>query len=515
MTPVELELKYGKKLARKLVKRIKLRQHGRVSWSARDRVSDAKVKPLTSEDVEIGRRPRIERFHFLNKSIYEMTGDEFYGSFFRDRDRRVDGKERLLRQLETEILDKQNAALSGAPRSRISPRNYWFKPNYVSPTPNEVNKLNSLDLRFVMMNEARKATFDVGVDPDLWDAFLIRVNAISANVSLRTLLRFLQIISKVQLRPNDQLKLLVDSIHQRRGEMKPKHYVFLFQAIGRLRIRDQRIYDNLYEMLLCWSVLRNNFLVKAANALAKLDVCDSILIDPLRQVLGKRLNHFTSTDCLRVKAITVLDLFTDDMVLAFLSRCEYHKHHFRHYSRNLEIIELYMRILAPKLYNRVDESTKQFLIDIRQQTSSKKILNDDLAGEESTPSDLADCRNTAASGEQSVALPFGDDAISHCPYLESISNTLSTMGIEHRNYMIAGPFVLDIYEPRSNTVIEVNREYQYYHNTTHLTSTARRRHELIAGMGFRLLHIPYRWWRQLGSDESKKNALRELLHFID
>ncbi|GFE54403.1 RAP domain-containing, putative [Babesia ovis] len=465
--PVDLEAKYGRKRARKMIKRHELKQHGKIDWNPRDKVADAGIKELDSDDIDINRRPRVEKFHFLNKSIYDMTEDEFYRSFFRDRDRRIDGMENKLQHLQTEILKEEQSSLSAAPRTRIAPRAYWFKPNYVSPTPEEVSGLNSLNLRFVMMNEARKAISTNEIDHALWDAFLMRVNSISANI-----------VSKVQLVPNDHIKLLIDHIHRRKAEMKPKHYVFLFQALGRLRLRDQRLYDDLYEMVLCWSVLRNNFLVKAANALAKLGVCDSLLIQPLRQVLSKRLDLFSATDCLRLKAITVFDLFDDEMITLFLSKCEYHKKHFRHYSRNLELVELHLRLLRTQLYDKLDDATKQFLIDIRQQTLSKKLVDDNGTV---TPMDtdkvehLSDPHETVSGPLHSESVDGGQSKpIFHCTYHEDISRVLTHMGVYHRNYMVAGPFVLDIYEPRSNTVIEINTEYQYYHGTTHLTATATR-----------------------------------------
>ncbi|ORM41430.1 uncharacterized protein BXIN_2452 [Babesia sp. Xinjiang] len=427
MKSVDLEAKYGKKRAKKMLKMEELKQHGKVEWNPRDRVGDTNIKELDADDIDIKFRPRIEKLHFLNKSIYDMTEDEFYGSFFRDRERQYDGKEKKLHQLETQILKEQQAALSAAPRTRIAPRHYW-------------------------------------------------VDAISPNVCVRTLLRFLQIVSKVQLSPTQHVRRLVDHIHRRRAEMKPKHYVFLFQALGRLRLRDQRLYDDLYEMLLCWSVLRNNFLIKAANALAKLGVCDSLLLQPLRQVLAKRIDVFSATDCLRIKAITVLDLFDDVMVIDFLSRCEFYKQHFRHYSRNLELIELYIRLQKSDLYDKLDDTIKQFLIDTREQSLSKKLAENDTSD--------TGCYRVNEDDNVPKSHVF------HCSYHEDVSRILTLMNVDHRNYVIAGPFILDVYEPKSNTVIEINSEYQYYHGTTHLTATARRLMFLIKR--FAALYVPSR-----------------------
>ncbi|GBE61943.1 RAP domain-containing protein, putative [Babesia ovata] len=521
--PADLEAKYGKKRAKKMIKRQMLTEHGKASWNPRDIVAESHIKEFSMDDVDIERRPKVEQFHFLNKSIYDMTEEEFYSSFFRDRERKFDGMGSKLRNLESQLLKEQQEALRSSPKTRIAPKAYWLKAGYVSPTPEEVAALNSLDLRFVMMNEARKSIATCNIDDKIWDAFLMRVNTIAPNVCIRSLLRFLQIVSKVQLTPTDHVRALVDHIHRRRAEMKPKHYVFLFQALGRLRLRDQRLYDDLYEMVLCWPVLRNNFLVKAANSLAKLGVCDSLLLQPLRDVLAKRIDFFSATDCTRLKAITILEMFADDMIPSFLEKCEYHRQHFRHYTRHLEVIELYIRLFKAEVYGRLDDATKQFLIDVRQQTLAKK-----LADATSTSMVTDECNSAVSDDEDDDRLDHDASQMSgsaaggsstaaravRCPYHEDVSRVLTLLGVPHRNYMRAGPFILDVYEPKSNTVIEINTEHQYYHGTTHLTAMARRRHELIAGMGFRLLHIPYRWWRQLQGDEAKASALREHLCLV-
>ncbi|KAK1442509.1 hypothetical protein BgAZ_300270 [Babesia gibsoni] len=517
MKQEDLEKKFGKKLAKKIIKRRELDEHSKVNFNPREKVAETKIKELSADDIDIENRPRVEKFHFINKSIYDMTEDEFYGSFFRDRERRFDGMGTKLAELEGRILKhKRQDDLST--RTRISPREYWIKPAYVSPTVKEVASLNSMDLKFVMMNEARKAIATQETDLGLWDAFLIRVREISSRVCVRTLLRFLQIVSKVQIKPNDHVKALVDHIHSRSAEFKPKHYVFLFQALSRLRLRDQRLYDDIYEMILCWAVLRNNFIIKASNAISKLGVADSLLVQPLKQVIANRIDTFTATDCVRTKAITVLELFTDDMIVSFLNKCEYHRQHFRHYSRHLEIIELYLRLIKTEVYDKLEDATKQFLIDARKNTLSKKIpkhYND--ARYEERNVELDGVEEMVTREETSFGSPSGCYAppIFHCQYHEDISKTLDVMGIHHRNFMKAGAFTLDIYEPRSNTVIEINTEYQYYNGTTRLTAMARRRHEIISAMGFRLLHIPYRWWRQLEGHDAKVEALHKLLAFTN
>lgn len=67
MKPEDLELKYGKKRAKKMIKRKELAEHAKVNWNPRERVAETNIKELSMEDIDIERRPQVEKFHFLNK----------------------------------------------------------------------------------------------------------------------------------------------------------------------------------------------------------------------------------------------------------------------------------------------------------------------------------------------------------------------------------------------------------------------------------------------------------------
>ncbi|AFZ81412.1 hypothetical protein BEWA_008220 [Theileria equi strain WA] len=400
-----------------------------------------------------------KKLHFQNKGIYDIDENEFYKTFFRDRERIFDGHDKRLNKITNQVLKVRSESLKEGGRVRISPLKYWIKPNYVSPSVNEVAGLTSADLKFVMMNETRNPS----KDDVLWDTFLERVIAVSEKVNLRNLLRYLQIFSIVQITPNKNLKKLVDIINSRRSEMKPKYYVFLFQALARLRFRDQRLNDNLYEMILCWSVLRNNFLIKASNSIAKLGMNDSILIKPLQCVLEKRISTFNGSECARIKAITIIDIFTEEMTLEFLKRCEYYKNYFRGYTRHLRVVELYLRLLRNKVYEQLDQQTREFLIELRRADQLKNNDND--------------CDREKYS----------------CHEHKDVSRVLTLMGINHRNSVPAGQLILDIYEPTTKAVIEINSMYQYYAYTSNLTTLAKR------------------WWIQLETDQNKIEALKKLI----
>ncbi|UKK02749.2 hypothetical protein MACK_002846 [Theileria orientalis] len=429
---------------------------------------------LTSD--ELTRNDSNDKLLFQNEKIYDKSNEEYYKSFFKDRERFFDGYGKQLSLIERKII---NSNESNGNRTRISPLKYWIKPNYVSPERNEIMELNSFDLKFVMMNEAKHNSIGNSVNDKTWDALLDRAISLQKASNIRTLLRYLYSVSIPSV-TNPKVKGLVDIIYKRKHEMKPKHYVYLFQALSRLKIRDQRLSDDLYEMMLCWPILRNNFIIKAVNSLSKLDMVDNILINPLKETLSNRIHDLSGRECRRIKPISIMDMFTDDMTVEFLNRCEYYKSYFGDSPRNMGLIELYLRLLRPNVYNNLNKSTKQFLADLREYRKSNKEL-------------LHEEKESTMSAEH-----------------EDISRILNIMNVKHQNCISAGQITLDIFEPTTNTVIEVNNKYQYYDGTMKLTSLAKRRHDLISAMGFRLFHIPYRWWNMLESDENKIEQIKRM-----
>ncbi|CAK0877107.1 unnamed protein product, partial [Prorocentrum cordatum] len=96
---------------------------------------------------------------------------------------------------------------------------------------------------------------------------------------------------------------------------------------------------------------------------------------------------------------------------------------------------------------------------------------------------------------------------------EDVSRILgSVLGVEHNNRIAAGPLSVDICHLSSMTVVEVAAPWQYYLRSGQVTALARRRHELLRAMGFRLAHVPFHRWAALqGDDEGKADFLRRLL----
>ncbi|XP_953169.1 uncharacterized protein TA08805 [Theileria annulata] len=438
-------------------------------------VEKSKILSYTSDKLMKGNDIR-DKLTFQDKKIYDKSNEDYYKSYFKDRERIFDGLGDKIKSIEDEIM-KSRISPEGN-RTRISPNKYWIKEGYKSPTNEEIKSLKPFDLKFVMMNEA-KLNSDKLVNKEIWDSFIERIISFKEKVNMSMLLRYMHAISIRKIN-SPKVNYLIDMICSRKHEMKPKHFVFFFQALSRINIRDERLYDLMYDMMLCWPILRNNFIIKAANSVSKLGISESLLIKPLQDVIRNRIPSISGSECKRLKPITIMDLFTDEMIVEFIEKCEYHKGYFHGYSRNLDIIQLYLRLVKTEVYSNLSESTVDFLNKSSENLKEKREFSN------------KDDRRMSSSEH------------------EDISRVLNLMGIKHKNCLEAGPFVFDIYEPKSKTVIEVNNKYQYYVGSNQLTSSARRRHEMISAMGYKLLQIPYRWWNRLESDENKIESLKNL-----
>ncbi|PFH32134.1 RAP domain-containing protein [Besnoitia besnoiti] len=360
--------------------------------------SSSRVPQLTARDVDFQKRPEAKDFGFGAAErvfgaagLYKENDADYYRRFFKDRYRRLDGKENEASRL----MKSEAAAADGVrkpPKQRyIPPKKYWYRDNYCSPLPSEVRGLPSLTLKFALMNEARLVkTGRVPLNLPLWRAFearLLQLASPRTNVRAATLLRALHAMSKVH---HPVLPATVEGTIRglmfRESSLKPQHYVFLYQALARLRYRHVYLVRGLKEMMLSWSVLRNNFLIKAANAICKLDLADHILVQPLRTTLATRIPNFSAGNCRRLKWITVLNLFSDSMTLAFLRVCHKHENVFKDYSRNLQLIELFLRLEKPEVYAQLPVTT-QFFLECLRKTHTEDANEDENESDEESDED--------------------------------------------------------------------------------------------------------------------------------
>lgn len=90
-----------------------------------------------------------------------------------------------------------------------------------------------------------------------------------------------------------------------------------------------------------------------------------------------------------------------------------------------------------------------------------------------------------------------------------VSRVLSSLGVEHRNRVAAGPMLLDVYF-KDMFILEAAATWQFYLRSAHLTALARRRHEMLEAMGFQLTIVECHRWEKL-SEEAKRDFLSKAL----
>ncbi|GAB66511.1 RAP protein [Plasmodium cynomolgi strain B] len=272
---------------------------------------------------------------FEKKGVYGMKENSFYKSFMRDRERQLDhidtrklneSEQKLLNEMRKrgdnvsgKLLDESITPLDGDQKRekkiRISPKKYWFHDTYRSPDIPTLSTVKARELRFLMMNEAKLVRKGKPVDVELWLAFMNRVLNLSSKVHVRSLLRYLQTIASVKVNNKKMISEILCEIFKRENLMKPKHYVYLFQGCSRLKWSDFQLIYALRNMTLCWPILRNNFLVKSANSISKLGLANSVYSKSLQITLCERLGNFSGKNLKAIKAITFLELFTEEMIL--------------------------------------------------------------------------------------------------------------------------------------------------------------------------------------------------------
>ncbi|EUD65407.1 hypothetical protein C922_04147 [Plasmodium inui San Antonio 1] len=509
---------------------------------------------------------------FEKKGVYGMKENSFYKSFMRDRERQLDhidtrklneSEQKLLHEMRKrgnnvsdKLLDESVTSLDGNQKRerkiRISPKKYWFHDTYRSPAIPTLSTVKARELRFLMMNEAKLVRKGKSVDVELWLAFMNRVLNLSSKVHVRSLLRYLQTIASVKVNNKKMISDILCEIFKRENLMKPKHYVYLFQACSRLKWSHFQLIYALKNMTLCWPILRNNFLVKSANSISKLGLAKSVYSKCLQITLCERLANFSGKNLKAIKAITFLELFTEEMILKFISLASFYKEHFNYYTRHLQVLHLYVTLFCPSLCDRLTAEQRVFLWRYSRGANWKEIRSkgsrEYSSGEESdecgSDEDSDDCSSDEesdrlSSDEESDDCSSGeerDEPLSnpgHPPSQTSshhgskigdkirggftsmlhkqISDILTLLKIEHLNSVACGPFIVDIYHPQSNYIIEVNAPFQYYLNCEKLTALAEWRHKFLAHMGFRLIHISHKVWNSLPTERQKVDYLSRVL----
>ncbi|CAE7943873.1 prmC, partial [Symbiodinium necroappetens] len=105
--------------------------------------------------------------------------------------------------------------------------------------------------------------------------------------------------------------------------------------------------------------------VKAANAVAKLDLGKELWAKPLKVALEAWLPRMNGRHLANLKAIAVMELLDEPQAMhAYLEQCESLRNDIW-YSRHLQVVEAHVHLLYPELWNSLDERIRLFLQTVR------------------------------------------------------------------------------------------------------------------------------------------------------
>lgn len=250
--------------------------------------------------------------------------------------------------------------------------------------------------------------------------------------------------------------------------VKPENLIYLFEAMSRLRFRDQRLLSVLDALALCWPVVAKApfLLIKAANAIARLDMQGSHCAG-LGPALAEILPNLTKQQLERIKAVTATSLFDDVMLLDYFVLC--HRNQVG-YVRHVLLVFLKVRS-NEALVRKLPLDTKEWLESVAESETLKR-----------------------QSFEASLSSDLHSDVARLLP--DAVAGTT------------CGPLSFDVFLPATNTVVDACSEFQFYQRTAKFTAEARLRHSLIRELGFNLVPIPFMQWSALGSDEAKRAFLK-------
>eukprot|EP00439_Symbiodinium_sp_Y106_P062807 s3560_g9.t1 len=247
----------------------------------------------------------------------------------------------------------------------------------------------------------------------------------------------------------------------------------------------------LQQLSLAWRSLPEKKFVKAANAVAKLDLGKELWAKPLKVALEAWLPRMDGRHLANLKAIAVMELLDEPQAMhAYLEQCESLRNDIW-YSRHLQVIEAHVHLLDPELWNSLDERTRLFLQDVRTAAEESRQMQTQVVQESSASENSED--ESDEEEVQAVPAPTFDKQRFSSPLHADISRMLSALGLEHSNKISAGPVLLDI---------------------VHLvgkSETLQSQSEMISAMGFNLQVIPYFRWDTLKDDAAKAELLKKQL----
>eukprot|EP00927_Polykrikos_kofoidii_P038478 TRINITY_DN32824_c0_g1_i1.p1 TRINITY_DN32824_c0_g1~~TRINITY_DN32824_c0_g1_i1.p1 ORF type:complete len:1256 (+),score=187.27 TRINITY_DN32824_c0_g1_i1:212-3979(+) len=133
----------------------------------------------------------------------------------------------------------------------------------------------------------------------------------------------------------------------------------------------------------------------------------------------------------------------------------------------LQMVELYVRLFEPRVFNEMRLELKALLVKARR----INVVVDDY---------------------------MQNSSMMH----RSISRWFHRVGLHHRSEVFLGPFMLDMLIG-TTVVVEVDGPFHFYRDTNSRSARSILKDFLLRRMGFHVVHLPYQEWNQCGSAQKK------------
>ena len=424
---------------------------------------------------------------FLPNNDLRQGGPLYYAKHFTDRQRISD--EKIVREGLESVRDGEDIPDEKRERGRRC-RAFWrqYRP---LPVP-AIHSIQSLDkLARIFANEVHLANKSSrSAEPSssitaIEDRFTELLQDVVKNpMSKDTLIpmikcmHFLGVYGKVS--DFQTLNVIMDVLASpsSRKFLKPVNYIYALQAMSRLTYRDHRLIKLVDFLALSWGIVGVKeplMLIRGANALGKLDLISATPFTMnLKEAIGDLIPKLTVPGHLeKIKAITIIALFDELMILDYLVMCFEKK---ISYKRHMILVYLYHRN-NESVMNKIPSHVKEWI-------------------EETV-------RESCALSEQGLSATTSSSL--HQDIEKIIRQKFSHHEITSGQKF--GPLTLDIFIPSLNMAIEACSEFQFYHRTSKLTAEARLRHELIRSFGIKLVPVYHFNWTSL-SEERKYHKLK-------
>ena len=416
---------------------------------------------------------------FLPNNDLRQGGPLFYAKHFTDRNRLMD--ENIVRDQLDSIKAKEED--EGVQKRGRRSRAFW---QHYRPIPlSSIEAIDSFDkLSKILANEVHlhnkssENTSSKSLEA-LQSRFRILLETASSPTNRDQLVSIIKCVHQFGVYNNvDDMSILNPVMNlvvspESRKMLKPVNYIYMLQAMARLKYRDHRLLTLVDYLALCWGTVGQKeplMLIRGANAISVLDlVVSSPFTKGLKDALAELIPKLTVSQLERIKAITMIQLFDELMILDYFVMCSEKK---IRYKRHMILLYLYHRE-NDSVTSKIPGHVKEWIEMVVRENCDTDDENDVAVTTTSS--------NLHGEIEKCLANNF--------PHIHFVSG--------HK----FGPLTLDTFIPSLNLAFEACCEFQFYSRTSKLTAEARLRHELIRSLGIKSIPITHFNWKNLNTRE--------------